>query len=100
MFQARQKPLSGIIACSVAVIFIVSSIVPPSAAAQAQTTPSSSPVVMPVIIKGMKIYPENPLRFDFIVDKGSSNVTKEIFRTESSKLIKYFLALPGFEWVS
>ncbi len=48
----------------------------------------------PLLIKGLRVHPENPLLFDFIVDTGNSpikNDSKDL-RAESEKLIKYFLA--------
>jgi len=47
---------------------------------------------VPAILKGVKIYPDNPLRFDFIVDTGDTKITGEELKEESRKLIKYFLA--------
>ena len=38
----------------------------------------------PPILKGIKVHPDNPFRFDFIVDQGD--------KEECTKLIKYFLA--------
>ncbi len=52
---------------------------------------SSSPFV-PAYLKGMVIHPENPFRFDFIVDSGHSGLKGEGLKPESTKLIKYFLA--------
>ncbi len=55
----------------------------------------------PTILKGLKVNPENPFRFDFIVDKGDSlplvgrareGGQQEQLKTESTKLIKYFMA--------
>ncbi len=48
----------------------------------------------PVMIKGLKINPNDPLLFEFILDTGSSGlrVSDPAFKTESEKLIKYFLA--------
>ena len=47
----------------------------------------------PVLIKGVKIHPDNPLLFDFILDSGHSglSVTGDAFKSETQKLIKYFL---------
>ncbi len=48
----------------------------------------------PLLIKGLRVHPENPLVFDFIVDTGNSPIksdSKEL-RAQSEKLIKYFLA--------
>ncbi|MEI6438221.1 MAG: class I SAM-dependent methyltransferase [Candidatus Omnitrophota bacterium] len=39
----------------------------------------------PVLLRGMKVYPQDPFRFDFILDKGGNEAG-------SLKLIKYFLA--------
>jgi len=46
----------------------------------------------PTIVMGITIYPENPLQFDFIIDVGDDNLQGEELRTESKKLINYFLA--------
>jgi len=46
----------------------------------------------PTLIKGIRVYRDNPLRFDFIVDPGDSKLQGQDFEAESSKLIKYFLA--------
>jgi|GEM_PF-1695401 len=53
---------------------------------------SLSPQFSPLIIQGFKIHPDNPFKFDFIFDKGDSNIPKENFEKECEKLIKYFLA--------
>jgi len=47
----------------------------------------SSPLDPP-LLKGIKVYPGNPFRFDFILDSGSHTLLKQ----EADKLIKYFLA--------
>ena len=62
-----------------------------------------SPTFSPSILKGIKVHPDNPFRFDFILDtgddvslRGASLATKqsqqEQLKQESTKLIKYFLA--------
>src|SRR5271170_1893913 len=53
-----------------------------------------SPAYVPVLIKGLKVHPENPLLFDFILDTGKSTlkINSPAFKAESEKLIKYFLA--------
>ncbi len=53
-----------------------------------------SPAYMPVMARGLKVHPENPLLFDFIVDVGDPGFVVEgsQFKAESEKLIKYFLA--------
>ena len=60
-----------------------------------------SPAFNPPILTGIKVHPDNPFRFDFILDQGDrviarSEATKqsqqEQLKIESTKLIKYFLA--------
>ncbi|MBF0486114.1 MAG: methyltransferase domain-containing protein [Candidatus Omnitrophica bacterium] len=42
----------------------------------------------PPILKGLKVYADNPLKFDFIMDAGEDAVSSQA----ASRLIKYFLA--------
>ena len=51
-----------------------------------------SPAFIPVLLKGMTIHPDNPLKFDFIIDSGNTNFTPEEVKEESKRLVKYFLA--------
>ncbi len=51
-----------------------------------------SPEFTPPMLKGIKVYPDNPFLFDFILDKGDSELSSEQIKDESNKLIKYFLA--------
>ena len=51
-----------------------------------------SDVYTPACLKGIKIDPENPLKFDFIIDSGKDELTGKDLEEESNKLIKYFLA--------
>jgi len=60
-----------------------------------------SPDFNPPILKGIKVHPDNPFRFDFILDHGdeynrhperSEGSQQEQLKIESTKLIKYFLA--------
>lgn len=46
----------------------------------------------PTLIKGITLYPDNPLKFDFIVDQGDVKLNEEALKKEATKLIKYFLA--------
>ncbi len=46
----------------------------------------------PALIKGVTVFPDNPLRFDFIVDTGEADLEGDALKSESNKLIKYFLA--------
>ncbi len=51
------------------------------------TTPFNPP-----IIKGLTLHPDNPLRFDFMMDAGDDQLEGSALKEESAKLIKYFLA--------
>ncbi len=53
-----------------------------------------SPAFEPVLIKGLKVHPENPFQFDFIVDTGDTalKANDPALKEESHKLVKYFLA--------
>jgi len=51
-----------------------------------------SPVFAPPILKGIKVHPDNPFRFDFILDRGEGQLSNNQLKEESSTLIKYFLA--------
>ncbi len=53
---------------------------------------SLSQPFQPPILKGIKVYPDDPLRFDFILNKGDAQLTDEQVKTDSHRLIKYFLA--------
>ncbi len=81
----------------VAVSFSFSTVIPPSYA-QTFTLPKPgtmvnvSPVFVPPILKGIKIFSENPLKFDFILDTGNGVLQEEALKAEAQKLIKYFLA--------
>src|SRR5580698_7437080 len=53
-----------------------------------------SPQFNPPILKGIKIHPDNPFHFDFILDRGDTPTRTNAveLKQESTKLIKYFLA--------
>jgi hypothetical protein len=78
--------------------FFITSLNCPVASAQDFRLPAPgamvhlSPGFNPPILKGIKVHPENPFRFDFILDKGDSQLGNDQLKDESSKLIKYFLA--------
>ncbi len=86
------RQIIGRLTCA---LFLLQSTGAPSALADSLTLPAPgtmvhlSPTFNPSFLTGIKVHPDNPLRFDFIVDQGSNrSVTKE----ESAKLVKYFLA--------
>lgn len=51
-----------------------------------------SPSFTPAHLKGMTVHPENPLQFDFLMDKGEDKFSDEGKKEEYTKIIKYFLA--------
>ncbi len=91
-----QKPISFFIL----LCFFVTSIIGPLPLVQAQDFALPAPGVMvnlsskfnPPILKGIKVHPDNPFRFDFILDKGNSKLNNDELKEESTRLIKYFLA--------
>jgi len=46
----------------------------------------------PAIVSGIILYPDNPLKFDFIIDIGDDQLNGKDLRNESQKLINYFMA--------
>lgn len=92
------------------VSFVSSLIVSPAGAASAGglVTPSliTSSVAgfQPPVLLGLKVHPENPLLFDFIVDQGQAKLSQDDLKAETEKLVKYFLAaltIPDKEvWVN
>ncbi|VAX37157.1 hypothetical protein MNBD_UNCLBAC01-767 [hydrothermal vent metagenome] len=56
-----------------------------------QMVPLSQPF-SPVLVKGLKVFPNNPLRFDFVIDKGESGLEGENLKEETERLVKYFLS--------
>lgn len=59
---------------------------------QPGTRISLSPSLSPPLLKGLKLYPDNPFQLDFILDKGDSIESDAELKEESVRLIKYFLA--------
>jgi hexokinase len=65
-----------------------------------------SDVTVPVMLKGIRVHPQDPLLMDFILDTGHSGIKVDSvrFRAESEKAVKYFLtslAIPGKDlWVN
>jgi len=53
---------------------------------------SVTPGYAPMLLKGLKLYPDNPFQFDFIMDTGHFKAGEEALREESATLIKYFLS--------
>ncbi|MBF0522589.1 MAG: hypothetical protein HQL24_05980, partial [Candidatus Omnitrophica bacterium] len=74
----------------------------PAQYSYAQTLPTPTvqefgltPAFNPAVIKGIKVFPDNPLRLDFILDKGDDSVGangRSPLQDDAMRLIKYFLA--------
>ena len=96
----RNSLYSRGISLFVAIAFAFSAIIPASSAQSIATlnlpVPGAmvmqSPAFAPVLLKGMIIHPEDPFRFDFIVDSGNTDFNPDEIKKESEKLVKYFLA--------
>ncbi len=79
--------------------FVVNTFGPLPASAQEITLPKPgemvhlSTAVNPPILKGLKVHPDNPFRFDFILDQGEQpDAISTKLKEDSTRLIKYFLA--------
>ncbi len=53
---------------------------------------SMSPGFNPSIIRGITVHHDNPLRFDFIVDRGDNQLDGEALKEHGLRMVKYFLA--------
>ncbi|MBF0387319.1 MAG: hypothetical protein HQL20_05630 [Candidatus Omnitrophica bacterium] len=56
------------------------------------TMVSLSEPFVPPLLKGIKIYRNDPFRFDFILDTGDDPESVQQLKTDANRLIKYFLA--------
>lgn len=56
------------------------------------TTFSLTEKFNPILLKGLKIDPDNPFSFEFILDRGHSDLRADDLIPESDKLIRYFMA--------
>ena len=50
-----------------------------------------TPEFRPLTIKGMKFYPDDPLKFDFLIDEGSVTGNDRQMKETTARLIDYFL---------
>ncbi len=101
--KKRQTSLScRVIASFIAFVFIFSTILPPGYAQVASQTILNLPIpgsmvavtnsFNPALIRGITLHPENPLEFDFIVDRGDNTLDGQELEDQALKMIKYFLA--------
>ncbi|MFC1510351.1 glycogen synthase [Candidatus Omnitrophota bacterium] len=101
--RKKYRYLKKIISVCVAVLFLAFQMIPASYAQGLSTQPllglpevgtlvGLSAAFTPASIKAIKINPQNPLEFNFIIQKGEEDLLRSQKRTEYNKLIKYFLA--------
>ncbi|MBF0478685.1 MAG: hypothetical protein HQL26_04310 [Candidatus Omnitrophica bacterium] len=106
MSQFRFSFWTKLVCSFLSVIFALQCVYPLQAAkADVLTLPapgsmvSMSPAFVPTLLRGMTVHPDNPLRFDFILDKGEAESqghkdtrSQREIRIETEKLVNYFLA--------
>lgn len=100
------------IVCLVTVTFSMTLFMPPRKSYAQVVAQLPVPGVMvslstsfrPPVIKGVVIHPDNPFRFNFVVNQGEKALPQEKLKADSTRLIKYFLAaltLPDTDlWVN
>jgi hypothetical protein len=95
----RTNFIYKILSVFVTLNFLVGTIFPAGVSAQMIAQPPSLNIAIqpgvaftPATIKGITLYPDNPLKFDFIIDQGETHLQGEAFKKEAAKLIKYFMA--------
>ncbi len=85
--------------CALSVVFLSQCAITTPAIASELSLPgmrvSLSPSYQPLVLQGLKVHPDNPFRFDFIMDQGEATVGTNYLaslQVESTRLVKYFLA--------
>ena len=53
---------------------------------------SLSSAFVPTLLRGIRIYPDNPLKFDFMIDSGNTGLVGRNLEKETEKNVRYFLA--------
>jgi len=101
IFAFFNNPINAQILSWVIILVFFTNVLIPSQMAHAQSVinlPAAGTMIakassfVPPMVRGITIYPQDPFRFDFIIDAGDSNLRGEALGEESNKLIKYFLA--------
>lgn len=97
--SSRFCPAARILCAFLIIIFVLTTILPSGYAQQIGLTlpvPGAmvnvSPAWTPVLLNGMTVHPEDPLRLDFIVDSGDSGLSGTALEAETQRLVRYFLA--------
>ncbi|MFC1510665.1 hypothetical protein ACFL49_03290 [Candidatus Omnitrophota bacterium] len=90
--EKRVRLFCKVLSCVLSIVFTWSTVSPSVAMAQSVgmlnlpipgTMVNVSPAFVPVLLKGMTINPEDPLKFDFIVDSGNTGFETDEVRAES-----------------
>ncbi len=109
MKNCKQRFFSRIVSVFILLAFLIGQTLTPPiglAANEMGVLLGNSPTVAfaPPVLLGLKVHPENPLLFDFIVDRGQTKLSDEEFKAETQKLVEYFFAaltIPDKEvWVN
>jgi hypothetical protein len=81
------------------ICFVVTSVaIPPLHANVVERLPVPGQMVAlsepfePLVVRGLKIFADDPFRFDFILRNGDQQLSEAEFESESLRLIRYFLA--------
>lgn len=59
---------------------------------QPGTMVGPSAVYQPPVLKGIKVFPAQPFKFEFILDPGETPLSESEMQEQSDRLVKYFLA--------
>jgi hypothetical protein len=88
-----------LIAAFILFTFFLSSVINPSLShAQALGLPEPGVMVnlsaayAPALLRGLVVSPNDPMKFDFIVDTGDDKLAGEALAAESQRMVNYFLA--------
>ncbi len=92
-----KRKLKQLISAFVLMAFSLQGIAAPAAFGQTQPLISSpmvslTPAFTPPVLRGIRVDLQNPFHFNFVLDKGQSQLAGEELKIEGTKLIKYFLA--------
>jgi len=97
--SAKPRSFFNALRLATAIAFAITLVAPPHLYAQnvlnlpaPGTMVALSPAFTPTILLGLEVDPNNPFKFQFIVDRGDEVLNQEELKKESEKVIRYFLA--------
>ena len=94
MFKGKVRRTASL----VMLVFLINTVNIQSSYAQVAFLPAAgtmvdfTPKFNPLMVKGVKLYPDNPFKFDFIADIGDQDLSQEQMKIQGEKLGSYFLA--------